>query len=84
LPDWWALTVQVPAPMIETVAPDRLHTPALPAEIVNVTARPEVAVADTVYAGSPIVAPLGGAEVKLIVCVASATANDCCTCGAAW
>lgn len=84
MPDWCALTVQVPVPAIETVAPDTVHTPALPASIVNVTTRPDVAVADTAYAGSPTVAPLGGVEVKLIDWGASATANDCCACGAGW
>ena len=83
MPAWLALIVQVPAATIVTVAPDTVQMPTLLGAAVNVTARPDVADADTVYAGSPTVAPPGGVEVKLIVCVASATVNDCCTCGAA-
>ena len=84
MPAWLAWIVQVPAPTNETVEPLRVQMPALPAAIVNVTARPDDAVADTVYVAPPTVAPPGGVEVKLIVCVRRLTVNDCCTCGAAW
>ena len=56
--------------------------PALLGAAANVTARPDVAVADTVYAGSPTSALAGGVELKLIACDARPTLNDCCTCGA--
>src|SRR5258705_11504608 len=45
LPAWFALIVHVPAPTSETVAPDTVHTPALPAAAEKTTARPELAVA---------------------------------------
>jgi hypothetical protein len=83
LPAWFARTVQVPAPVNETTEPDRLQMPALAGAMENVTARPELAVAATVYVGPPTVAPPGGLDVKLIVWLASPTPNDCCTCGAA-
>ena len=76
------MIVHVPAATIVTVALDTVQMPALLGVAANVTARPDYAEAETVYAGSPTVAPPRGVEVKLIVCVASATANDCCTCGA--
>ena len=41
-----------------------------------------VAVAVGVYVGPPTVAATGAADVKVMVCVAWATAKDCCTCGA--
>ena len=61
------MIVQVPAPTKVTLEPLRVQMPALPAATVNVTARPEVAVAVTAVGGSPTAAPPGGVEVKLIV-----------------
>jgi hypothetical protein len=61
--------VQVPAPVIETVDPEIVQTPALPAAIVNVTARPELVVAVALYVGPPTVAPDGAVDVKVIDCV---------------
>ena len=81
-PAWSALIAHVPAPTIETVAPDTVQMPALLGDAANVTVRPDVAVADTVYAGSPMSALEGGAELKLIACDARPTLIDCCTCGA--
>jgi hypothetical protein len=81
------LIVQVPAPVIVTVEPELVQMPALPAAIVNVTGRPELAVAVAVYVGPPTVAPAGAVEVKLIDWVladAAETVNACCTCVAAW
>src|SRR5579862_3007685 len=48
LPAWSAFTVQVPAPVKDTVAAEIEQTLALPAAIENETARPDVAVAVTV------------------------------------
>jgi len=76
------LTVHVPAPTNDTVEPETVHTPALLESAENVTAMPELAVAATVYAEPPTVAPPGGAVVKLIVCGSLPTENACCTCGA--
>ena len=48
----------------------------------NVTARPELAVALAVYVGPPTLAPAGALDVKLIDCVLAdgdEIANDCCT-----
>ena len=76
--------MQVPAPTNDTVEPVRVQTPALPAAIEKVTARPELAVAETVSVAPPTVAPPGGYDVNVIVCATRLIANDCCTCGAAW
>lgn len=51
-----------------------MQTDGLPEE--NTTARPELALAATVYVGPPTYAPLGGDVVKVIVCGPVATAND--------
>ena len=83
MPAWSASIVQVPAPTIVTVAPDTVQMPALLGAAANVTVRPDVAVAETVYAGSPTSALEGGIELKLIACEARPTLNDCCTCSAA-
>ena len=83
MPAWFASIVHVPAPRKETVDPETEHTPALPADRVNETGRPELAVAVTVYGAPPTRALGGGDDVKLIVCVARLTPNDCCACGAA-
>ena len=82
MPAWSASIVHVPAATIETVTPKTAQMPALLGDAVNVTGRPEVAVADTVYAGSPANAPAGDVELKLIACGTSPTLNDCCTSGA--
>ena len=84
LPAWSALIVHVPASTNATVAPVTVQMPALLGAAANVTVRPDVAVADTVYAGSPMSAFEGGGELKLIACDARPTLNDCCTCGAGW
>ena len=88
MPAWLALIVHVPAPTSVTVLPLRLQMPALAAARVKVTARPELAVAVTVYDDPPTTAPAGGVDVKVIVCTlwdgaGLVTANDCCACGAA-
>jgi hypothetical protein len=67
--------VHVPGDRNETVEPETPHTVGLPEE--KVTTRPELAAAVTVYVAPPVAAPLGGAEVKLIVCPAMFTAKDC-------
>jgi hypothetical protein len=83
------LIVQVPVPTNETVAPEIVQTPALEASIVKVTARPELALADTVYPAPPTAGAGGGVDLNVIVCGlagggGTVTVNDCCTCGAAW
>ena len=75
MPPWFASTVHVPGARNETVEPDTPHTEGLPEE--KVTARPELAAAVTVYVGPPVAAPLGGADVKLIVWPARFTTKDC-------
>ena len=67
LPAWLALITQVPAPVNDTVEPEIEQTDAALASIVNVTARPEVAVAVTVYVGPPTAAKAGAVEVNVIV-----------------
>src|SRR6185295_4148261 len=59
-----------------------VQTEAADGSMVNVTGRPEVAVAVTVYVGPATVAPTGAVEVKVIVWFCLTTGNDCCTCGA--
>ena len=66
-PVWFAVMTHVPAPIIDTVEPDREQTFALPAATANVTPRPDEAVAETVYVAPPTTALAGGVEVKLIV-----------------
>jgi hypothetical protein len=66
LPAWSALTVHVPVPTKETDEPDTVHTPALEESAEKTTASPDVALAVTVYAGSPAMMPDGAVEVKLI------------------
>jgi hypothetical protein len=39
--------VHVPAPANETLEPETVHTPALPADAANDTVSPELAVAET-------------------------------------
>ena len=78
----------VPTPTKDTTPFVNVQTPALDGEVDNVTAKPELAVAETVYVGPPAVAVDGAVDVKLIDCtlcdgVALRTENDCCACGAA-
>jgi hypothetical protein len=79
--------VQVPTPTTVTVAPETLQTPALEASAEKVTARPELADAETAYGPPPAVAPDGAADVNVIDCTLGAAAmpieNDCRACGAA-
>ena len=58
--------------------------PALEGSAENATARPDVAVPDTLYGGSPTTAPAGGDDVKLIACPVRPTEKDCCAREAAW
>ena len=74
--------MQVPAPTGDTLEPDTVQTPALDASAEKTTGSPELADAATMYAGSPTPAFAGGVDVKVIVCVLSATVTDCCTCTA--
>src|SRR5919198_644380 len=67
-PPWSARIVHVPAPTNETVEPEIVQTPLLAGAIENVTARPEVAEAATVYVAPPTTTPTGGVDVELIVC----------------
>ena len=79
--------MHVPAPVIETVEPTTVQTPALPAAAEKTTARPELAVALTAYVAPPTTAPEGAAEVNVTDCALGVGAppieNDCCACGAA-
>src|SRR5205085_3939853 len=84
---WFASIVHVPVPPNETVVPEIAHTPALVASTVRLTGKPELALAETVYAGPLMLAPIGAAERKLIDWTLSdgaETVNDCCTCAAGW
>ena len=83
LPAWSALSVQVPTPMKRTTPDEMEQTAALAEAMLNVTARPEVAVAAGVYVGPPATLRPGGVEVMLITFAPLPTANDCCACGAA-
>ena len=67
-PAWSASMTQVPAPMKETVAPLIVQTVLAVASIVNVTVRPDVAVAVTRYVGPLTMAAAGAEDVKLMVC----------------
>ena len=78
LPAWSASTVQVPAPTSETVDPETVQTPPLPAPAAKLTGRRELATAAAVYAGPPATAGAGGVELKTIACGARPIANDCC------
>ena len=79
LPVWFASIVQVPAPTIVTVEPDIVQTDVV-AEL-NVTAKPDVLVAETENGGVPNVLPATVGNV--IVCGPGVTANEAGTCGAA-
>ena len=70
--------MQVPAPTSETVDPETVQTPPLPAPAAKLTGRRELATAAAVYAGPPATAFAGGVELKTIACGARPIANDCC------
>ena len=74
--------MHVPALTNETELPVRVQTPALPAERLKATPRPELDDATIVYAGSPTSAAAGGVELKLTAWGTSVTGNDCCAWGA--
>ena len=78
MPAWFASIVQVPEPTMVTVVPETVHT--LVVSELKTTARPELAVADTVNGGSPKLFPPSAG--KVIVWSALETVNDCDTCGA--
>ncbi len=65
-PGWFAVTVQLPAPVMWTRSPVTVQSPLA----VKLTARPDVAVALTVKSASPKVFPLSAP--KLIVWLALA------------
>src|SRR3954447_1139438 len=83
LPAWLASMTHVPTVRNDTVEPEIEHTDVAVASIVNVTGRPELAVAVTVYVGPATTAPAGAVDVNVIVWLPLTTGNDCCTCGAA-
>ena len=78
------MITQVPAPWNVTVLPAIAQMLLDTAAMLKLTARPDVAVAATVYAVPPTVAAAGAVEVKLIVWLPAPTAKLCCTCGAAF
>ena len=79
--------VHVPVPTGVTVEPEIVQIPALVGSTEKTTARPELAIADTVYVAPPTVAAEGGVDVNAIVCTLGAdgwpTPNDCCARAAA-
>jgi hypothetical protein len=62
-PDWFAVIVHVPAPVIVTLEPATVHFPLA----VNATGSPDVAVAETVNA--PVPYTLSGKASNEIVCI---------------
>ena len=76
----------MPEPTNDTVVPASVHTPELAGSIEKLTGRPELAEAETPYAGPPTTAPDGADDVKLIDWTLGADGppivNDCCTRGA--
>ena len=76
--------MQVPAPPKVTLPPETAQTPLAAGSIVNATGSPELAVAATVYGEPPAVASAGAADVKVTLCDARPTTNDCCASGAAF
>ena len=56
--------------MNDTVDPETEQTEAADASMVNATARPDVAVAETLYEAPPAVGVAGADDVKLIVWLA--------------
>lgn len=79
LPVWFVAIVQVPSATMVTVEPEMVQTGVVVE--VNVTARLDEAVADTVNGAEP--KPLPASAAKVIVCVPLDTVNDCVTCVAA-
>ena len=80
--------MQVPTPTNETVVPETVQTPALELAAEIETGKPELAAAAMLYV-APMTAPPGAVELKWIDWMLKEgapppTANDCCTCGAAW
>ena len=67
--------VHRPAPIIVTVEPVTVQTKGV-AEV-NVTANPELAVADTANGDTPKVCPARGAKVIVCVWMLLDTVNDC-------
>ena len=67
--------MHVPRPENETVFPLTEQTPLLEGSVVNVTASPDMAVAETMYGGS-FLSTLPGVDVNVIVCEPLPTAND--------
>src|SRR5688500_1328119 len=80
VPPWFAAMVHVPAAMSVMVLPETVHVASVSEE--NVTARPEVAVAETPNGGS--VTTLDGSGAKRIDWPAFATVKLRVTVGAAW
>ena len=68
LPAWFASMTQVPTAVNDTVEPLMEHTELAAASIINVTGRPEEAVAVAVYVAPPTVAAAGAVEVNVMVC----------------
>ena len=69
-------------PVSETVVPVMLQTLELAGSTVRVTARPELAAAETEYVAPPTVAAEGAVDVNVIDCGladGATTVNDCCT-----
>ena len=77
-PGWLALIVQVPPPTIVTVVPETWHTAVV--VVLNITVRPELAVAATVNGGSPNRRSASGS--KVIDCELLVTGKLCATWGA--
>ncbi|WP_148046214.1 hypothetical protein [Nocardioides marmoriginsengisoli] len=83
LPAWFALIVQVPTPVKETVDPLSEQTADEPPSTASATGSPEVAVAVTAYVGPWYVAAPGAVEVKVIAWSVLVTPKDCWTWAAA-
>jgi len=80
LPLWLAAIVQVPEVTPVTMLPATVQTPVV--VDVNVTASPEVAVADAVVV--PLTLSIAGAnEIVPMLWAPAPTVNDCCVCEAA-
>src|SRR5258708_2267590 len=79
-PAWSPLTVHVPAPVNETVAPDTVHTPRVADE--NVTGFPEPPPVAAGEYDPPYIALAGAGDGKVIVCGAGATDTCCVAVGA--
>jgi len=64
-PDWLAVTVQVPTPVIDRMEPEIEQDPAA----LNVTVNPELAEADKVMGETPYITE-AGLDASVIVCEA--------------